>query len=445
MKGQLSADDLLRKLPPQVEAGEVYEVHSLETPVQFAAGTLESIKSVETAGRALRVIQQGRLGFATTSDLADDTLLLQSALGAAEFGGPAPFSFPDQQPPAAVQCFDAAVEQLSESEMIALGKEAIATIQAAYPNVQVFCDIHKVITDIRIRNTSGLAVESRRTHLSVEVAAQRTQEGDILFLGDEISSRQRKDVDIGPLTAYIVERLGQVERPARATPGAMPIVFHRNALAALFLPLMFGLNGRYVLQGASPLGDKLGQPACAPGFELIDDPRLDFAPSAAPYDDEGVPTCRKALIQGGVVQQFLYDLRTAGQAGTQSTGNGFKGGLFGGGWSTSPDIVPGTWIVPPGEKSLEQILTAFDEVLLVEDILGLGQGNTMAGEFSNNVALGFLVRRGEIVGRVKNTMIAGNVYALLRDNLIAVADQPQQVYGWLQIPAIALDGVSVAC
>lgn len=90
-------------------------------------------------------------------------------------------------------------------------------------------------------------------------------------------------------------------------------------------------------------------------------------------------------------------------------------------------------------------MQGLDEALLVEDILGMGQGNVMAGEFSNNVAIGFLVRRGEIVGRVKNTMIAGNVYELLKDHLIAIADQPTQVYGWLQVPAIALDGVSVAC
>jgi PmbA protein len=94
---------------------------------------------------------------------------------------------------------------------------------------------------------------------------------------------------------------------------------------------------------------------------------------------------------------------------------------------------------------LPQILKGLDEALLVEAVLGLGQGNVMAGEFSNNVAIGFLVRRGEIVGRFKNTMIAGNVYALLKDHLIAIADKPKQVWGLLQVPALVLDGVSVAC
>ena len=51
-------------------------------------------------------------------------------MSVASFGGPAPFSFPGQQPPADVQCYDPAVEQLTEREMIAMGKEAVAAIQA---------------------------------------------------------------------------------------------------------------------------------------------------------------------------------------------------------------------------------------------------------------------------------------------------------------------------
>lgn len=77
-------------------------------------------------------------------------------------------------------------------------------------------------------------------------------------------------------------------------------------------------------------------------------------------------------------------------------------------------------------------------------MLGLGQGNTIAGEFSNNVFSGFLVRRGEIVGRVKNTMIAGNAYELLKENLLALSDRPQWVFGIVNTPAIAIDGVGVA-
>jgi len=192
------------------------------------------------------------------------------------------------------------------------------------------------------------------------------------------------------------------------------------------------------------LAEKLEQQVLDERFTLVDDGRLDFASRSAPYDDEGVPTTRKSLIEGGVVRQFLYDLKTAGLAGAQPTGNGFKSGLRGGGFQRPPDVAPSTWLVPPGERSLEEILSGLDEALLVEQVIGLGQGNVMAGEFSNNVSVGFLVRNGEIVGRVKNTMIAGNVYELLKDKLLALGDEPVWVFGLLHVPAIAVDGVSVA-
>ncbi len=445
MNSPLSARDLLDRLPDTVESAEVYEQHRRQTPVKFTAGALESIKSLETTARALRLIRQGRLGFATTSDLDDDALLIQSALTGAEFGGPASFSFPGMQPPAAVQCFDPAVEQLGEHEMIEMGKEAMAAILSAHPDVQVDAQVWRTLDEVRLVNSNGLDISYRVTSLALGVLVQRSREGDILMVWDQAESRQRRDIAVRPLVEYLIERLRQAERPAQATAGTMPVVFSRGAPLTLFLPLLYGLNGRTVLKGASPLGNKVGQAVLSPAFDLVDDACLDFSPRAAPYDDEGVPTSRKALIAGGVVQQFLYDLRTAAQAGTRSTGNGFKSGPLGGEANRPPDIAPGVWVVSPGKQSLAQILQGLDEALLVESLVGVGQGNTMAGEFSNNVGLGFLVRRGEIVGRVKNTMIAGNIYELLKDRLIALSAEQENFYDWLRTPSIALEGVGVAC
>jgi PmbA protein len=67
----------------------------------------------------------------------------------------------------------------------------------------------------------------------------------------------------------------------------------------------------------------------------------------------------------------------------------------------------------------------------------------LSGEFSNNVGIGFLVRRGEIVGRVKNTMVAGNIYDLLKNRQVVLSDRAEWVYGLLHVPAIAIEGVDV--
>jgi len=444
MKSQIRAADLLESLSRQVDGAELYELRSLELPVRFAFGELESVQSIETAGRALRLIKDGRLGFSTTTDLADDRTLLRNALESAQFGDPAPFQFPAKQSSQAVVCWDHRVEQLDESALIALGEEIIEEIKAYDDQLQTDVVIHRGIEEIHLLNSAGLDIQDRRTALAISVEVTRVHEGDILIIYDTASSHRRQDVDGLALAQGIIERLQWAEKTVDVEPKSIPVVFHRLGTAVLLLPLMSGLNGRQVFLGASPLMEKLGQQAFDERFTLVDDGRLDFALRSAPYDDEGVPTSRKHLIAGGVVQQFLYDLKTAGLAGAQPTGNGFKSGLFGGGFQRPPDVAPSTLLVPPGEQTLGAILDSLDEALLVEQVIGLGQGNVMAGEFSNNVSVGFLVRHGQIIGRVKNTMIAGNVYELLKHKLLALSDDLAWVFGLLHVPAIAVDGVSVA-
>ncbi len=444
MKTHLRASDLLERVSKQTDGAEIYELHSLELPVRFHAGALESVKIVETAGRALRLIKDGRLGFSTTTDLGDETNLLQNALESARSGDPAPFRFPAQQPASPVQCFDPQVEQLDEQKLIALGEEIVENIKAYDATLQIDAWAVKELHEITLCNTSGLELVSRRTLVSVGASVTRAQEGDILIISDQDSWRRADKLDATKVAQRIVEKLRLAERVVPVEAKAMPVVFHREGVLVLLVPFIVGLDGRNVFLGVSPLREKLHQKIFDARFSLLDDGTLDFAPRSAPYDDEGVPTTKKFLVEQGVVKQFLYDLKSAALAKAQPTGNGFKVGLMGGGFRRPPGIHFTTGIIPPGEKSLEQILQDLDEALLVEDVMGLGGGNPLTGEFSHTVSLGFLVRRGQIVGRVKNTMVAGNAYDLLRDKLIALSDRAEWVYGVVHTPAIAVEGVSVA-
>lgn len=445
MSKPIELTELLENVAAHGAMGELYELRRAELPVHFSAGELESIRSVETAGRALRVIHQGRLGFSTTTDLTDRSTVVQHALAAAQFGDPAAFQFPGQSPPSAVQCFDPHVEGMDEEALIALGKEVVEGLQAEQPDqpIEVSVSLSKRIDRVRLLNTNGLDRQHTSTTLALSASAIQTRGDDILIVGRSASARRRAELDGPALVEQIGARLRWSQKTARVNTGAMPVILNRGATLALLLPLLLGLDGRNVYLGTSPLGDRLGQVAFDRRLTLIDDGRLDYGVRSAPLDDEGVPTQTKELVAAGEVRQFLYDLRTAAQASAQPTGNGLKSGLFGGGYEQQPGVAPTNWSVAPGDSGLDEILAGLDEALLVEELIGLGQGNVLAGEFSNNVGLGFLVRRGEVVGRVKNTMIAGNAYELLRDHLLALGDRPEQVYGLLSTPAIAIDAVSV--
>ena len=83
------------------------------------------------------------------------------------------------------------------------------------------------------------------------------------------------------------------------------------------------------------------------------------------------------------------------------------------------------------------------EGLVVEQLMGASQGNVLGGDFSGNVLLGYKIENGKIAGRVKDTMVSGNVYKLL-NNIAAIGSESRWVGGILNTPPVYLTAVSVA-
>ncbi len=199
---------------------------------------------------------------------------------------------------------------------------------------------------------------------------------------------------------------------------------------------MSAFNGKTVLEGASPIGNRLGQPVFDKKLWLWDDPTIAYRPSSRPCDDEGIPSQRTPLIEQGTVANFLYDLQTAALAHTQSTGNGSRnrGGL--------PAPSPSAFIIAPGNTTFDEMVNDMKEGLVIEYLMGASQGNILGGDFSGNVLLGYKVESGKIVGRVKDTMVSGNIYQVL-NKIIAVGSEARWVGSSLQTPPLYCPSLSV--
>ena len=198
---------------------------------------------------------------------------------------------------------------------------------------------------------------------------------------------------------------------------------------------MVAFNGKTVLEGASPVGNKLGKLVFSPMISLYDDPTRPFRPSSRPCDDEGIVSRSTPLIEKGIIKNFLYDLQTAGLAGQISTGNAGRGrGL--------PSPSPSAFVIPPGNTGFEQLVHDIKTGIVIEELMGAEQGNILGGDFSGNVLLGFKVENGKIVGRVKDTMVSGNVYQLFRE--IAAVGSDTRWLGGLCTPSLYFPSISVA-
>ena len=419
------------------EQAEVFHVSRVETPVHFEANRLKSIETREATGAALRLVKDGRVGFSSSTDLDRPDDLVQSALETASFGAEARFELPGPVEYPEVPVYDDAVEQASLEEMVHLGQQIVDAVRTYSDEVQVEGSVTRALSTITLLNSSGGHVKYAKTTYSLGFEGTLIRGEDMLFVFDSQSSCH-PIVDAAPVTNSILRQLEQAKETANPDSGSMPVIFMPTAVASVFLsPLLSGFNGKTVLQGTSPLGGRLGERVVDERFTLTDDPTQPYVPRSRVSDDEGIPSRRLPLIEQGVAANFLYDLQTAGQAGTVSTGNGERG------LGSLPGPSSSVLVVEEGNAAWEDLLAEVGDGLVVERLLGAGQSNILGGDFNANVLLGYLVAQGRLVGRVKNTMVSGNAYQAL-NHLIGIERQGKWVGGGLYAPSIACAEIGVA-
>lgn len=427
--------DLARRRADEVE---VYEVISSSTPVSFEANRLKLLETKETRGVALRLINKGRLGFAATTDLRDPAKLVDSAVAVSEFGAGANFHFPSTRITREVQVYDPVVEGLAVEAMIDIGKELLDRIHAY--DAHILCDVGvtRHVEDMFLINSSGGEAAYKKTALAVSLHGNLVRDSEMLDVYEE-RLWCRLGGSYQDLAEELIKKFEQARVEATISTKSMPVLFSPKGVAGtLVLPLQAALNGKTVLQGASALGDKLGQEAFDRRLSIFDDGTIDFAPRSGVCDDEGVPTRRTPLVQDGVLKSFYYDLQTAGLARRESTGNGFRS-LY-----SMPGPSLASLVFANGSVPFEKMMRGIKEGLLVDQVMGAWAGNILSGDFSANVHLGYKIENGQVVGRVKDTMVAGNVFEAFKNSLEALGAEPVWVGGSIKVPAILLSSASVS-
>ncbi len=427
--------DILKQLKTQAEQVEVVKVQGESTTVGFEGNRLKNSQVEETRGVAVRVVKDGRLGFAASSDEAATGKLMSNALESAAYGEEIPMAFPAPQSAPEVRTFDQAIAELSIPRMVEIGQEIIELILQIEPDTHIDLDLERGVSHTAIRNQAGTQVSFKSSPLTALFKIARIRGDDVVRIFDITGTTVWED-DYLARARYLGEKLELAKRSATIQSGRMPVLFAPTGALVLGLPLMLGLNGKNVYTRISPMVGKVGEKLFDHQLTLVDDPTLDGKIGSASHDDEGVAHRRNVLVEQGVLKGFLYDLKTAAQSGVESTGNGSRS-LF-----SPPSPSPTNLMISAGETPLAEIIAGIDEGLLVENALGLGQGNVISGAFSNSLSLAFKIEKGEIVGRVKDVSIAGNVYDLLQD-VAAISQEAEWVYGNFSLPYILLPDVNV--
>jgi len=428
--------DILTQLKKQAEQVEVLNLQIEKTTVEYEANQLKTCTVAETKGTAVRVIRKGQLGFAASSDDTAMDKLAANALESATYGDKVPFSFPDSKPASIVRTFDKAIADLPIGRLVEVGKEILDLVLPLDPNARCNVSLERSVLSANIRNQKGLDVSLKTSPLSMGLEIDRIEGDDVLILYDQLGTTLW-DKDYLAFVHRLVENFKMARILTTIKPGKMPVLFSPTGSLALALPLSEGLNGKAVYKRNSPMTGKIGEKLFDEKITIIDDGTLDGKFASSSYDDEGVPHQRNVLVEKGELKKFIYDLKIAAQAGVESTGNASRD-LF---IPPAPSFT--NLVIQPGETPLKDILSGIDEGILVENLLGIGQGNIISGAFSNPLALAFKIEKGKIVGRVKDLSIAGNIYDLLK-NVGAVSKETQWVYNTFQAPYILIPEMNVA-
>jgi PmbA protein len=430
------AQKILAKAKKVSADAEVFMYTSEETPVVFEANRLKSLQSKESASTSLRIFKDGRIGFASSNKPEDVDGLVEAAVETAEFGAPVNFDLPGPGRFTPVEVYDEETRQVSLEKMVSLGEEMVSAITAHTPGILCEAGIARNTISISIANTSGLEAAYDKSAFSIGIEGTLINGSDMLFVGDSESSCHPV-LDSTSILDKVKWQLDWAKTQGKVKTGKLPVIFTPDGVAsALIAPLMAAFNGKVVLEGASPLGNKLGEQVFDKKLSLYDDTTIAFQPGSRPFDDEGVPSRRLPLIEAGVPKNFLYDLKTAALARKTSTGHGGRGAGL-------PSPSPGAFVFNDGDTPLESMMADIKEGLLIEQLMGATQGNVLGGDFSGNVLLGYKIENGRITGRVKDTIVFGNVYELLKE-IAAMGFDGRWVGGRLFTPSLYCPSLSVS-
>lgn len=434
---------VLEALEKAADAGDACWRRSERTSITFESGRLKSAGVVEESGLNVRVVKDGKVGVAgTTATEAPPADVVARALASAALGEPLAIEFPSVATFAPVPTESNSATNASADALADIGRGLVERLSR--PDAQINVTVEREVAETTIGNTAGGRGAYRATGVSVSADVARVTENDVLMVYDQyIGVGMPGSADLDAVVESIKTRLELALTVAPPPGGSLPVVFSPMGLSAILLPLEEALSGKTLIQGISPLQGKVGQAVFSEALSITDDPTLPNRPASYPFDDEGVPAARLPLIERGVPRHFVHDLETAARVGgaQRSTGHGHRGVFGKPGLSYSNFIVGttpgrGRWSLGGG------LLDGIRDGLLVDDLIGVGQGNVIGGAFSHPVALAYRIQNGKITGRVKDAAVAGNVYDLLKRIGGWGTDGRWVATRWA--PSLLLDGVSVA-
>jgi PmbA protein len=402
---------------------EAYVSRESGREVRVHGGEVESLTAATQSGVGVRAWNGRRVGYAYGTDFSEAGVAAVAARAAeaASVADEDEHAAPPQ--PAEFE----ALPGLSDPSVAEWETQRVADLALAVERTALESDPRLVAVEtaiyadssdqVAIASSTGVAGEYETSSCYAYLQALAEGEGAReTGLGFGLA-RGPRGLDPEAIGAEGAERALSMIGAAKPQSRSCPVVLDETVAASFAGLIGGGLSAKAVQRGRSPFADRLEEEVASEAFALHDDGRDPAGPASAPFDAEGVPRRRTALIEGGRLRSYLYDTYTANREGGASTGSASRQG-----YRSLPSVSTSNLMVAPGAFSLQELLAQAGDGILVTDVAGLHSGvNPVTGVFSVG-ASGRIIRDGALAEPVREFTIAGELVAMLSAVSAAGAD-----------------------
>ncbi|MFN8233227.1 MAG: TldD/PmbA family protein [Actinomycetota bacterium] len=398
------------------EAVEAYAEETRHTEASALRGEVEGLTFAGSRGVGIRLISEGRLGYAWSADPTAEEV--RGAVGRAREN--AALAEPDEhnvlpafEPAEPMpELFSAGQAAIPADRKVALALDLERRAISIDPRATKvdMAQIGDAVSRAAIASTAGVAAEYQRTDAWC-VCVAIANEGDDTQTGFSFTiARGVDDVGWEAVATESVDRAVRLlgaEKPASAR---VPVLLDPFAAMSFLGVLAGALSAEAVQKGRSLFATMVGQTIGSRLFTLVDDGRVAAGPAARPFDDEGVPSGRTELFTAGTLNGFLHDTYTAHRAGggQRSTGNAKRAG-----YRSAPGVGTSNFFVEQGTSPVSELLAAAEGGVLIQDVSGVHSGaNPISGEFSVG-ATGLRITGGALGEPLREMTVASTLPEML--------------------------------
>ncbi len=399
---------------------EIYLGRGASVSLEIEQGRVTGGARNESAGGAVRLLVDGRLGFAYFSRDSQAEEAIQRALATSRLAPRLAMQFPEPKPAPTLDRWDDQVARLESEDLLSLGRAIIQGVEGA--DVALSAGVSLEWGKAAIVNSNGVAFEDRST--AIDGYASVVQDGEPPINAWDTVSTHGGEPDLAELSRNVVATAESLQTPQPAKSHTADLLLRPGAASELLGLVVRAADGDDHYQGKTFWSDRLGEAVGHQGISIVDDPLDPMGIGSTPFDGEGTVARRNPIVEQGRFVGLLFDHRDAARHGAETSASCVRGGF------ASP---PGSGahhvsVQHKHNRPEEALIAEVDDGFLVDSVLGAHTANATTGEFSVTATNVWRIQNGEIIGASQEVALAGSIQSWL-ERLDGISDSPKRMSG----------------